>query len=185
MIDDIISDIDSRMHKSIDAFKTELSKLRTGRAHPSLLEHVRVDYYGSDTPLSQVAAIAVEGNRMLTVTPWEKDMVAPIEKAIMTSDLGLNPSSAGVVIRVPLPPLTEERRKELAKVVHAEAERARIAVRNLRREANNDFKDLVKSKDISEDDEHRAAARVQKLTDDVVAKIEVITQEKEQDLMAV
>ena len=185
MIDEIISDMKSRMKKSVESFQAELTKLRTGRAHPSLLEHLRVDYYGVATPLSQVASVAVENNRTLTVTPWEKDMVSAVEKAIMTSDLGLNPNSAGLVIRIPLPPLTEDRRKELAKVVHSEAERARVAVRNLRREANNDFKELLKSKDISEDEERRAGARVQKITDEVIADIDGIMQSKEHDLMAV
>jgi ribosome recycling factor len=185
MIDDIIADVKSRMHKSIEAFKFELKKLRTGRAHPGLLEQVRLDYYGTPTPLSQVASVSVENNRTLMVTPWEKDMVGPIEKAIMKADLGLNPNSVGLVIRVPLPPLTEERRRDLAKVVHAEAERARVAVRNLRREANNDFKELQKDKEISEDDARRAETRMQKITDDVIAEIESLMQSKEKDLMAV
>ncbi len=185
MIDEISKDAVTRMDKSIEAFKTGLSKLRTGRAHPSLLDQVKVDYYGSETPLNQVAAVAVEDARTLTVTPWEKTMVAAIEKAIMTADLGLNPSSAGTVIRVPLPPLTEQRRKDLARVVRDEAEKARVSVRNARREANNDLKDLLKEKEISEDDEHRAQADIQKITDSHIAKIDDIAAEKEKDLMAV
>lgn len=185
MINDIISDAQTRMQKSIAALKNELSKLRTGRAHPSLLEHIRVSYYGSDTPLSQVAAITVENARMLTVTPWEKNIVADVEKAIMKSDLGLNPSTAGTVIRIPLPPLTEERRRDLAKVVREEAERARISIRNIRREANTDFKDLLKAKDISEDEERKAEADVQKVTDKFIAEVEVVATEKEKDLMEI
>lgn len=185
MINEIISDAKSRMQKSVEALQSELTKIRTGRAHPSLLEHIRVNYYGGEVPLNQVANIAIESARCLTVTAWEKDTIPVIEKAIMTSDLGLNPNSAGNVIRVPLPPLTEERRRELAKVVHAEAEKARIAVRNIRREANGDFKDLVKDKEISEDDERRAQTDIQKLTDQFVAEIEAVMQNKEKDLMAV
>ncbi len=185
MINEIISDSKSRMQKSVEALQSELSKIRTGRAHPSLLEHIRVPYYGGETPLNQVANIAIESSRCLTVTAWEKDMMPVVEKAIMTSDLGLNPNTAGNVIRVPLPALTEERRRDLTKVVHAEAEKARVAIRNIRREANNDFKDLVKEKDISEDDERRAQAEIQKLTDQFVANIESVIQLKEKDLMAV
>lgn len=185
MINDILADAKSRMQKSVESLHSELSKIRTGRAHPSLLEHIRVNYYGGEVPLNQVANIAIESGRCLTVTAWEKDMISVIEKAIMTSDLGLNPNSAGNVIRVPLPPLTEERRRELAKIVHAEAERARVAVRNIRREANGDFKDLVKDKEISEDDERRAQAEIQKLTDQFVAEIDEVMQHKEKDLMAV
>ena len=185
MINEILSDAKSRMQKSVDSLHSELSKIRTGRAHPSLLEHIRINYYGGEVPLNQVANIAIESSRCLTVTAWEKDMIAVIEKAIMTSDLGLNPNSAGTVIRVPLPPLTEERRRELAKVVHSEAEKARVAVRNIRREANGDFKDLVKDKEISEDDERRAQTEVQKLTDKFVADIDGVMQHKEKDLMAV
>lgn len=185
MINDIKSDAKARMEKSIVSFKTELSKLRTGRAHPSLLDHIKVDYYGSVTPLSQVANIAVENARTLTITPWEKTMVQPIEKAIMTSDLGLNPATAGTVIRVPLPPLTEERRKDLIRVVRDEAEKARVSVRNIRREAKDDFKELVKAKEISEDDERRAEVEIQKLTDQFVNQIDEILTQKERDLMEV
>jgi len=185
MIDDINKSAEERMKKSVHAFKDELSKVRTGRAHPSLLEHIMVDYYGSATQLSQVANVAVENSRTLMVTPWEKDMVAKIEKAIMTSDLGLNPSTAGTIIRVPLPALTEERRKDLTRVVREEAERARVAVRNIRREANNDFKELIKAKEIGEDDERRAEGDVQKLTDKYISEIDHITTAKEKDLMTV
>ena len=185
MINDIVKDADKRMQKSVDALKNELGKLRTGRAHPSLLEHIKVEYYGSEAPLSQVATVAIENARTLTVTPWEKDMVAKIEKAIMTSDLGLNPATAGQVIRVPLPVLTEERRKELAKVVRDEAEKARVAIRNIRREANNDFKELLKDKNITEDDGHRAENDVQKITDNYVKKVDDISAEKEKDLMEI
>jgi ribosome recycling factor len=185
MINDITNDAKLRMQKSVEALKTELSKLRTGRASPSLLEHIRVSYYGNETPLNQVASISVDGPRCLMLTLWEKEMVQAVEKAIMTSDLGLNPNTAGNVIRVPLPPLTEERRRELAKIVHAEAERARVAIRNIRREANNDFKDLVKEKEISEDDERRAQTGIQKLTDQAIADVDAVMQEKEKDLMSV
>lgn len=184
MIKETIRDAQLRMQKTIESLKTELAKLRTGRANPSLLEHIRVAYYGSEVPLSQVASITIEGPRCLAVALWEKDMVSVVEKAIMTSDLGLNPNTAGQVIRVPLPPLTEERRRELTKVVHTEAERARVAVRNVRREANNDFKDLVKEKEISEDDERRAQADIQKLTDQFIEQIDGVMQEKEKDLMS-
>lgn len=185
MINDIKQDAQQRMLKSIEALKNELSKIRTGRAHPSILEHVMVEYYGNPTPLSQVATVNVGDVRTLTVTPWEKTMVQPIEKAIMNSDLGLNPSSAGTVIRVPMPPLTEERRKQLTKVVRAEAENAKVAIRNIRRDANNNFKDLLKDKDITEDDERRAQDEIQKLTDKNVKEIDEILAHKETDLMAV
>lgn len=185
MIDDIVNDSKQRMDKSITALKTELSKLRTGRAHPSLLEHVKVSYYNVDTPLNQVANVTVENARMLSVTPWEKNMIGPIEKAIMTSDLGLNPATTGMVIRVPLPPLTEERRKQLVRVVREEAEKARVAIRNIRREANNDFKELLKAKDISEDDERRAQAGIQKVTDAHITEVDAVAAQKETDLMAV
>ncbi|WP_423062712.1 ribosome recycling factor [Candidiatus Paracoxiella cheracis] len=185
MINDILNDAKTRMNKSIVSLKSELSKLRTGRAHPSLLEHIKVSYYDVETPLSQVASIAVENARTLAITPWEKNMIAPIEKAIMTSDLGLNPTTAGMVIRVPLPPLTEERRKDLVRVVRDEAEKARVAIRNIRREANNDFKELLKAKDISEDDERKAQASVQKVTDVHIAEVDTVASQKETDLMAV
>jgi len=185
MINDIIADVKQRMQKSMESLKTELTKLRTGRAHTSLLDHVKVESYGNYMPLNQVATINVENSRTLTVTPWDKDMVGPIEKAIMTSDLGLNPSTAGTVIRVPLPALTEERRKDLTKVVREEAERARVSIRNIRREANNDVKELLKAKDITEDDERRAETSVQKITDEFIAQIDKMAADKEKDLMAI
>ncbi len=185
MIEDIKQDARTRMHKSIEAFQAELSKIRTGRAHPSLLNHVHVDYYGSEVPIGQAANITVEDARTLAVTPWDKSMVAVIEKAILTSDLGLNPSTAGNVIRVPMPPLTEERRKELVRVVRELAENARVAVRNIRRDANHDLKDLAKDKDISEDDEHRGQDLVQKVTDEAVEEIDALLQNKEKELMEI
>ncbi|MGV6818700.1 MAG: ribosome recycling factor [Thiotrichales bacterium] len=185
MIDEILKDAESRMQKSIAALKTELAKIRTGRAHPSLLDHVMVEYYGSDVPISQVANVNVEDPRTLTVSPWEKDMVAKVEKAIMTSDLGLNPSSAGTVIRVPMPPLTEERRRDLVRVVKQEVENGRVAVRNIRRDANSDLKDLLKEKEISEDEERRAQDQVQKLTDEAIKAMEVVLNDKEEELMAI
>src|SRR3990167_6338380 len=184
MIHEIINDTKERMSRSITSLKTELDKLRTGRAHPSLLEHIKVNYYNVETPLNQVANVTVENARMLTITPWEKNMVSPIEKAIRTADLGLNPTTAGTVIRVPLPPLTEERRKELGRVVREEAEKARVAVRNVRREANNDFKELLKAKEINEDDERKAETSVQQLTDSHIKMIDSIAAEKEADLLA-
>jgi len=174
-----------RMQKSIDSLKGELAKVRTGRAHPSLLEHIMVDYYGSDTPLSQVASIGVEDARTLTITPWERPMVQAIEKAIMKSDLGLNPNSAGAVIRVPMPQLTEERRRDLVKVVRNEGENGKIAIRNIRRDANSDFKSLEKEKEISEDQERKAQDDIQKLTDKYVKEVDSLVDIKEKDLMKV
>ncbi|HET19333.1 MAG TPA: ribosome recycling factor [Chromatiales bacterium] len=185
MIEDIRKDAEQRMGKSLDALKTELSKLRTGRAHPSILDHVKVEYYGQDVPLSQVAKIVAEDARSLTVSPWEKDMVGKIEKAIMTSDLGLNPMSAGMVIRVPMPPLTEERRRDLVKVVRHEGENAKVAIRNIRRDANGTLKTLLKDKEISEDDERRGQDLVQKLTDKYVADVDAVLAAKEKELMEV
>lgn len=185
MINDIKKDAATRMGKSVESLGHELSKVRTGRAHPSLLDHVKVSYYGSDMPINQVANVNVEDARTLTVTPWEQSMVAPVDKAIRNSDLGLNPSTAGNVIRVPLPPLTEERRKDLIRVVRQEAENARVAVRNIRRDANSDLKALVKEKLISEDDEHRGEDMIQKLTDRYVKEVDAALEEKEKDLMSV
>ena len=185
MIEDVKQDANGRMLKSIEAFKVELSKIRTGRADPSLLNHIHVDYYGSDVPIGQAANITVEDARTLAVTPWDKTMVAVIEKAIMSSDLGLNPSTAGTVIRVPMPPLTEERRKELVKVVRELAEGARVAVRNIRRDGNSDLKSLAKDKDISEDDERRGQDLVQQVTDSAVEEIEGLLQTKEKELMEI
>lgn len=183
MINDIQKDAEIRMGKSIEALKGELTKLRTGRAHTSLLDHVTVDYYGNETPLNQVATVTVADARMLAVTPWEKNMVAAVEKAIITSDLGLNPTTAGSIIRVPLPALTEERRKDMIKVVRHEGELARVAIRNIRRDANSDFKSLLKEKDITEDEEHQAEDAMQKLTDKYVAEVEKLLDVKEKDLM--
>ncbi len=185
MIDDIRKDAAERMKKSVASLQQEFTKIRTGRAHTSLLDHVTVEYYGSPVPLSQVANVNVEDSRTLTVTPWEKDMVQPIEKAIMGSDLGLNPATAGTVIRVPLPPLTEERRKDMIRVVRQEAENGRIAVRNIRRDALGDIKDLLKEKMIGEDDERRAETVIQGLTDENVAAIDKLLSEKEADLMEI
>ena len=185
MIEDIQQDARTRMGKSIESFKAELSKIRTGRAHPSLLNHITVDYYGSEVPLGQAANITVEDARTLAVTAWDKSMVSVIEKAIMTSDLGLNPTTAGAIIRVPMPPLTEQRRKELVKVVRELAEGARVAVRNIRRDANNDLKTLAKDKDISEDDEHRGQDLVQQATNQATDEIEALLQTKEKELMEI
>jgi ribosome recycling factor len=185
MLDDVKKDAAERMQKCVLALRNELKKLRTGRAHPSLLEHIRVEYYGNEVPLNQVANIALEDARTITVTPWEKSMVQAIEKAIMKSDLGLNPNTAGTVIRVPMPPLTEERRRDLAKVVRHEAENARVAVRNVRRDVNQDLKDLLKEKLVSQDDDRRAQEDVQKLTDKYVAEIDQVLAEKEKELMQI
>ncbi|AMN47358.1 ribosome-recycling factor [Steroidobacter denitrificans] len=185
MLDDIKKDAAERMQKCVTSLRNELKRLRTGRAHTSLLEHIRVDYYGSDVPLTQVANIALEDARTLTVTPWEKTMVQAIEKAIMKSDLGLMPATAGTVIRVPMPPLTEERRRDLAKVVRHEAENARVAVRNVRRDVMSDLKEMEKEKLLSQDDERRAQEDVQKLTDKHIAEIEQVLEEKEKELMQV
>jgi ribosome recycling factor len=185
MLDEVKKDAAERMAKCVVALRNELKKLRTGRAHPSLLEHIRVEYYGNEVPLNQVANIALEDARTITVTPWEKNMVQAVEKAIMKSDLGLNPNTAGTVIRVPMPPLTEERRRDLAKVVRHEAENARVAVRNVRRDVMNDLKDMLKEKLVSQDDDRRAQDDVQKLTDKYVAEIEQVLVEKEKELMQV
>ncbi|MGB1109300.1 MAG: ribosome recycling factor [Gammaproteobacteria bacterium] len=185
MIEDIKKDAAERMGKSVESLKGEMSKVRTGRAHPSLLQHLSVPYYGSDTPLNQVASVNVGDARTLVVTPFEKNMVQAVEKAIMTSDLGITPATAGTVIRVPLPPLTEERRRDLTKVVRHEAENARIAVRNIRRDAISDIKELEKEKEISEDDMHRGEEQIQKITDEYVAKIDAALAEKEKDLMEI
>lgn len=183
MIEDIKRDARIRMGKTLESLRTELAKIRTGRAHPSLLEHVHVDYYGSEVPISQAASVSIEDARTLAVTAWDKTMVKPLEKAIMSSDLGLNPVTAGTIIRIPLPPLTEERRIALGKVVHSEGENAKIAIRNIRRDANHHIKDLLKSKDISEDDDHRAEQDIQQLTDQNVKKVDEIVAVKEQELL--
>lgn len=184
MIDEIKQDAEERMQKSVQSLKDEFAKVRTGRAHPSLLDHITVDYYGAQVPLSQVSNVTAEDARTLSLTPWEQPMVKVIEKAIMDSDLGLNPSTAGTVIRIPVPPLTEERRKDLVRVVRQEAEGARVAIRNIRRDANSDFKTLQKEKEISEDEERKAQDDIQKLTDKYVKSIDDVLTTKEQDLMA-
>ncbi len=185
MIDDILKDAEVRMGKSVDSLENDLSRMRTGRAHPSLLESVKVDYYGAESPLSQVANINTEDARMLTVTPWEQSMVPAVEKAIINSDLGLNPNTAGTVIRVPVPPMTEERRKDMVKMVRGEAENARVAVRNIRRDANSDLKELEKEKEISKDDLRKGEESVQKLTDAAIKNIDTVLGKKESDLMEV
>jgi len=185
MINEITSDSRERMEKSLVALTSAFSKIRTGRAHPAILDSVSVDYYGTMTPLKQVANIGVEDARTLTVSPWEKNMVPAIEKAIMTSDLGLNPSTTGGLIRVPMPMLTEETRKQFIKQARAEAESGRVSIRNIRRDANGDFKDLLKEKEISEDDLRRAEEAIQKLTDEFVAKVAKMLEAKEADLMEI
>jgi len=185
VIDDIKKDAASRMGKSLDSLQDQFGRIRTGRAHTSLLDHIKVDYYGNASALNQVAKVAIEDSRTLTVTPWEKDMVAPIEKAIINSDLGLNPSSAGTVIRIPMPPLTEERRKDLVRVVRQEAENARVSVRNIRRDANGDLKELQKEKEISEDEERKGQDLIQKATDEYIAKVDEMLKGKEAELMEV
>ncbi|EMI5491412.1 ribosome recycling factor [Providencia stuartii] len=183
MINEIKKDAQDRMEKSVEALKNQISKVRTGRASPSLLDGIMVDYYGSATPLRQLANVTVEDARTLAISVFDRSMSPAIEKAIMASDLGLNPSSAGTVIRVPLPPLTEERRKDLIKVVRAEAEQGRIAVRNVRRDANDKVKALLKDKEISEDDERRSQDDIQKLTDNFIKKVDDALAQKEAELM--
>ncbi|MEA1988924.1 MAG: ribosome recycling factor [Pseudomonadota bacterium] len=185
MLNEIQADAKSRMQKSIDNLETNFAKIRTGRAHPSILDSVTVDYYGSQVPISQVANINVEDARTLTVQPWEQPMVAVVEKAIMISDLGVNPVTNGNTMRIPMPALTEERRRDLTKVARQEAENARIAVRNVRRDANNDVKELLKDKEVTEDDARRAEDLIQKLTDDAVKKADAMLAEKEASLMEV
>jgi len=185
MINDIKNDAQTRMGKSVEALRHELQRLRTGRASVALVEGIKVPYYGSDMPLTQVAGVAVTDGRSLTITPWEKDMVGPVEKAILASDIGITPNTAGMVIRLNLPPLTEERRKELAKHVAHEGENAKIAIRNIRRDALQQVKELLKAKEISEDDEHRAEEEVQQLTDRFVKDVDGVVQAKEEELMAV
>jgi ribosome recycling factor len=185
VIDDLKKDAEQRMRKSIESLSAALNKIRTGRAHPSLLDTVRVSYYGNEVPLNQAANVTIEDARMLVVTPWERTMVTEIEKAILRSDLGLNPSSAGQVIRVPLPALTEETRKGYIKQARHEAEAARVSVRNIRRDVNGDLKDLLKEKMVSEDEERRAQDEVQKITDRFVGEIDQMLATKEKDLMAV
>ena len=185
MIDEILTDAETRMGKSVDSLSTELTKIRTGRAHPSLLDQIMVDYYGTDTPIRQVANVTVEDSRTLAVAPWEKQMVAVVEKAIINSGLGLNPSTSGNLIRIPMPPLTEERRRELVKVVKGDGENAKIAIRNIRRDANSDFKDLLKEKEISEDECRQSEDSVQKHTDKYVANVDAVIAVKEKELMEI
>ena len=185
MINDIKKDAETRMKKSLEALQANFHKIRTGRAHPSILDAVSVDYYGSQMPLNQVASVNVEDARTLAVVPWEKSMVPKVEKAIMMSDLGLNPATAGSVIRVPMPMLTEETRKNYTRQARGEAESARVAVRNVRRDANSDIKALLKEKEISEDEEHGAEEAIQKLTDRYIAEIDKLLEAKEHDLMQV
>lgn len=183
MIEEIKKDARVRMRKSLESLHAELAKIRTGRAHPSLLEHVHVDYYGSSVPISQAANVTIEDARTLAITVWDKTMVATLEKAILSSDLGLNPVTAGTIIRIPLPPLTEERRIALGKVVHHEGENAKIAVRNIRRDANHHLKELLKSKDISEDDDRRAEQEIQQITNQHITKADEAVAQKEQELL--
>jgi len=185
VIKEILTDTETRMGKSVDSLRTELTKIRTGRAHPSLLDQIRVDYYGTDTPINQVANVTVEDSRTLAVAPWEKQMVSVVEKAIINSGLGLNPSTAGNLIRIPMPPLTEERRRELVKVVKSEGENTKIAIRNIRRDANSDFKDLLKEKEISEDECRKAEDSIQKHTDKFVASVDEVIAGKEKELMEI
>ncbi len=181
----VIKDAEQRMHKCIDVFKQEMAKLRTGRAHPSILEQVRIDYYGNETPLSQVASVNVGDARTLLISPWEKKLIPVIEKAILNAGLGLNPVTSGDVVRVPMPPLNEERRKELIRVLRTEAETARVSIRNVRRDSNNEFKELLKNKEITEDEERRSTDQIQKLTDKFIAEVDQLLSTKETDLMAV
>ena len=185
MLNEIKNDAQTRMSKSVEALRSELTKLRTGRASTALVDHLKVNYYGSDMPLTQVATVAVTDARTLTITPWEKSMVGPIEKAIHASDLGLNPNTAGTVIRINLPPLTEERRKELSKHVGHEGENAKVAVRNIRRDAMQQVKELLKDKKITEDEERRAETDIQQLTDKYVKEVDAVVKAKEDELMAI
>ena len=185
MVGDVKKSAEQKMKKTLEALKADLGKVRTGRAHTGILDHITVDYYGNETPLNQVANLSLLDARTIGVSPYEKKMAAAIEKAIRNSDLGLNPATVGDVVRVPMPALTEERRKDLIKVVRGEAENARVAVRNVRRDANHHLKELVKDKKISEDDERRGEADIQKLTDQCIGEIDKALQIKEADLMAV
>ncbi len=184
MISDIQQDASVRMTKSVEALQKAFTKIRTGRAHPSLLDQVTVSYYGADTALSQVANVSVEDSRTLKVTPWEKDMVGAIEKAIMASDLGLNPATQGLVIRIPLPPLTEERRRDLVKVVKNEAEQGRVAIRNIRRDANSEIKEALKEKMVSEDEARAGEEKIQQITDKFIKEVEKSLEAKEADLLS-
>jgi ribosome recycling factor len=185
MIEDLKKDAAARMQKCVQVFQADLKKMRTGRAHPSLVEHLKVDYYGADVPLQQIASITVEDARTLAISPWEKSMVGPIEKAIHKSDLGLTPMTAGTVIRVPLPPLTEERRRDITKVVRQDAENARVSIRNVRRDVLADVKELLKEKEISQDDERKAEVEIQKLTDRHIADLDQQLAAKEKEILQV
>ncbi|GAB6197147.1 ribosome recycling factor [Lysobacter xanthus] len=185
MLNEIKTDTKARMAKSVEAFRHDLVKIRTGRATTSIVDHIQVNYYGSQVPLSQVASVAVSDARSLTITPWEKPMVSAVEKAILASDLGLTPNTAGMVIRLNLPPLTEERRKDLAKVVHSGGEDAKVAIRNIRRDANHQVKELLKEKKVTEDEATRAEGDIQKLTDEAIKNVDEVVRAKEQELMAV
>jgi ribosome recycling factor len=185
MLDDFKKDAVTRMTKCVQNFQADVRKLRTGRAHPSLVENLKVDYYGSETPLSQVANIAVEDGRTIVISPWEKTVVQAIEKAIFKSDLGLTPMTAGTVIRIPLPPLTEERRRDITKVAKSDAENARVAIRNVRRDIMQDVKEALKEKLITQDDERRAETEIQKLTDKHVADVEAVLAAKEKEIMQI
>ncbi len=185
VIDDIKADAEKRMKKSLEALSAAFNKIRTGRAHPAILDSVHVNYYGQETPLKQVASVNVEDNRTLTISPWEKSLIPTIEKAIMASDLGLNPATSGDLIRVPMPMLTEETRREMVKQAKADAEHARVSIRNARRDANNDLKELEKEKEITEDDQRRGEEEVQKLTDRYIADVDKTLKGKEDDLMAI
>ena len=185
MLNEIKKDAQARMAKSIEALRHDLTKLRTGRATTALVDHLKVNYYGSDMPLTQVASVVVSDSRSLTITPWEKQMVGPVEKAILASDLGLTPNTAGTTIRINLPALTEERRKELSKVVHGNGEDTKIAIRNIRRDANQQVKDLLKEKEISEDEERRSEDEIQKITDQAIKGVDEVVKAKEEELMAV
>ncbi|GAA0299141.1 ribosome recycling factor [Psychrosphaera haliotis] len=185
MLDEIQKDAAIRMDKSIESLQSQLNKIRTGRAHPSLLDGIQVSYYGADTPLNQVANVTIEDNRTLSLTVFDKSLSQAVEKAIMKSDLGLNPMSAGTVIRIPLPPLTEERRRDLVKVVKGEVESGRVAVRNIRRDANGDIKSLLKDKDISEDEARQSEDEIQKLTDAKMKVIDAMVATKEKELMEI
>jgi ribosome recycling factor len=185
MLNEIKKDAQTRMAKSVEAFRHDLIKIRTGRASTALVDHLKVNYYGSDMPLSQVATVAVSDARSLTITPWEKQMVGAVEKAILASDLGLTPNTAGTVIRLNLPALTEERRRELSKLVHSESENAKVAIRNIRRDANHQVKELLKEKQITEDDASRSETEIQKITDAAIKDVDEVVKAKEQELMAV
>lgn len=185
MLNEIKKDAQTRMNKSIEALRETLTKLRTGRASTALVDHLKVNYYGSDMPLAQVASVAVTDARSITITPWEKQMVSAVEKAILASDLGLTPNTAGTTIRINIPALTEERRRDLAKVVHGEGESAKVSIRNVRRDANQQVKDLLKDKQVTEDDVRRNEEEIQKLTDKAIKDVDEVVKAKEQELMAV